>query len=887
MSLLRSARAWVQRLFGLFRKPRRDAELAAELESHLQLHIEDNLRAGMTPEHARRYALLKLGGLEQTKESYRDRRGLPFFEFFLRDLRFAFRMLGKSPGFTAVAVLTLAIGIGANTAIFSVVYAALLSPLPFPNPEQLVMVWSRFNDHNNAVSAGDYLEWKRQNTVFQDLVAWSGGTFSLSNNDSRPEALQARVTGPGFFRLQGIAFSLGRDFLPEEGTVGNEHCVIITHLLWHERFADDPQIIGKQIRLNSEPYKVVGVLAAGMPDRFESYLFVPLAFKPEQINHDFHWLLVMGRLKPGVTLQQANADMGAVTHRIAEVYPLSNKGWGASVNRLQNAFTSRDTIKDLWLLMGAVGFVLLIACVNVANLLLARGTTRQKEVAVRTSLGATPLQVLSQFLTESLALALIGGALGIGLASAMLKVILAILPPFSIPTEADIHISVSVLVFTLATTALAGVLCGCAPAWQSSRWNLIDALKEGGRSLSQNGRHGLRRTLVVMEFALALTLLAGAGLLIHSFWKMTRVDLGFRQDHLLTFSLPLRNDRFGNSEQIAAFYRELLAKIEAVPGISSASASTGMPIIGTGAARPFSIPGQRVADPSSRPSAGFTMVTPSYFRTFGIQMLKGRSFTEQDVASSMPVAVVNETFAKKYLSHVDPLTQRIVGEQLIPGDTRLGPEMERQIVGVYRNVHNDGLRAEDFPEINVPFWQSPWPNARIAVRTSGDPSSMANNLAAVVQSIDSDLPLDRVRTMDQIVDESLAGDRFATALLAAFAVIALILAAIGIYGVMSFSVAQQTHEIGLRMALGAGPGRVLSLVLREGMLLAAAGLALGLGGTYLVGRTMQSVLYEVTAIDPLAVGGVAVLLLIAAILACYLPARRATRVDPITALRCE
>jgi len=887
MSFAKWLRAWFQRFAGFFGKRKRDAELAAELESHLQLHIEDNLRAGMTPETARRDALMKLGGVEQTKENYRDRRGLPFLEFFLRDLRFAFRMLRKSPGFTAVAVLTLAIGIGANTAIFSVVYAALLSPLPFPNPDQLVMVWSDgANGHRNTVSAGDYLDWKRQNTVFQDLVAWTGGTFSLSG-DGRPEALQVRVTTPGFFTLQGITVALGRDFLPEEGKVGNEHYVIMTHLLWHERFGDDPNIIGKQIRLNGEPYRVVGVLAAGMPDRFESHLFVPLAFKPDQLNHDFHWLWVMGRLRPGVTLQQANADMDGVTRRIAEVYPLSNKGWGIKVERLQNDFTSRDTVKDLWLLMGAVGFVLLIACVNVANLLLARGTTRQKEVAVRTSLGATPWQVLSQFLTESLALALIGGALGIGLASGMLKVILAILPPFSIPTEADIHVSVSVLVFTLAATALAGVLCGCAPAWQSSRWNLIDALKEGGRSLSQNGRQGLRRTLVVMEFALALTLLAGAGLLIHSFWKLTRVDLGFRQDHLLTFSLPLRNERFANSEQTAAFYRELLAKIEAVPGISSASASTGMPILGASSGIAFSIPGQSASDPGSRPVAGFAMVTPGYFRTFAIQIEKGRGFMEQDVRNGLPVAIVNETFAKKYLANVDPLAQRVAVPQLIPGATQLGPPIEWRIVGVYHDVRNDGIRSKGFPEIDVPFWQSPWPNARIAVRTAGDPSSMANNLAAVVQSIDADLPLARVRTMYQIVDDSLAGDRFATALLATFAVIALILAAIGIYGVMSFSVAQQTHEIGLRMALGASPGRVLSLVLREGILLAVTGLALGLGGTYLVGRTMQSVLYEVTAIDPLAVGGVAVLLLIAAALACYLPARRATRVDPMTALRCE
>ncbi|HKW31455.1 MAG TPA: ABC transporter permease [Candidatus Acidoferrum sp.] len=882
----KSFRAWFQRFAGLFGKPQGDAEFDAELESHLQLHIEDNLQRGMTPDAARREALLKLGGIEQTKEDYRHQRGLPLFESFLRDLRFAFRILRKSPGFTAVAVLTLAIGIGANTAIFSVVYASLLSPLPYPNPDQLVMVWSKVNGHRNVASAGDYLVWKKQNTVFQDLVAWTSGTFSLSI-DGHPEAALARVTTPGFFKLQGIPLALGRDFQPGEGIVGNEHCMIMTHVLWQSRFGSDPNIIGQEIRLNGELYKVVGVLSPGMPDRFESHVFVPLAFKPEQLNHDFHWLAVMGRLKPDVTIEQANADMNAVTRRIAEVYPLSNKGWGASVERLQNAFTSRDTIKDLWLLMGAVGFVLLIACMNVANLLLARGTTRQKEAAVRTSLGATPGQVLRQFMTESLALAFIGGGLGIALASTMLRVILVILPPYSIPTEADVHVSVSVLVFTLAATALSGVLCGCAPAWQSSRWNLSDALKEGGRTPSQAGRHGLRRSLVIMEFALALTLLSGAGLLIRSFWKLTRVDLGFRRDHLLTFYLPVRPERFANSDQIAAFYRELLPKIAALPGISSVSASTGMPIVGTNRGMPFSIAGQPVGDPSSRPSARLATVTPSYFQTFGIQIVKGRSFTEQDVAESLPVAIVNETFVKKYLPNVDPLRESVVGEQLIPGATRLGPTIERQIVGVYRDVHNQGIRGEGFPEINVPFWQSPWPNASIAVRTAGDPASATNSAAAVVQSMDSDLPLDRVRTMDQVVDESLAGDRFATALLAAFAFIALILAGIGIYGVMSFSVAQQTQEIGLRMALGATSSQVLIQVLREGMLLALTGLVLGLGGTYFVGRTMQSVLYEVTAIDPLAVGCVAGLLLLAAVLACYMPAQRATRVDPMTALRCE
>jgi len=504
----------------------------------------------------------------------------------VRNLRFGFRLLGKNLAFTSVALLALTLGIGANTAIFTVIYGALLSPLPYPNPDQLVMVWSRVNGHNNSVSAGDYLDWKRQNSVFQDMVAWSGGTFSLSAS-GHLEAMQARILSPGFFNMQGIPLRLGRDFLPEESEPGRNRVVIMTHRLWQERFGSDLHIIGQQVRLNAEPYTVVGVLAAGMPDRFEAHLFVPLTITPDRINHDRHWLLVMGRLKPGLTLQQANADMDGVTRRITEAYPVSNKGWGASVEPLKNNFTSRDTIKNLWLLMGAVGLVLLIACVNVANLLLTRGTIRQKEVAVRAALGATRSQLFSQFLAESLVLAFIGGGMGIALAWAMLKVILVLLPPFSIPTEADIRVNLPVLLFSLAATVLAGVLSGCAPGWQTSRWNLNDALKEGGRSASGTNRHGLRRTLVVIEFALALTLLAGAGLVIHSFWKLTRVDLGFRQDHLLTFSLPIRVERFTQPEQITALYRQLLEKIEALPGITSAAASTGAPIVGTNWGMPF------------------------------------------------------------------------------------------------------------------------------------------------------------------------------------------------------------------------------------------------------------------------------------------------------------
>jgi putative ABC transport system permease protein len=802
------------------------------------------------------------------------------------NIRFGFRILRKDLGLTIVALLALTLGIGANTAIFTVVYGSLIAPMPYPNPNQLVMVWSKINGNKNGVSAGDYLDWKSQSSVFQDLGAWDGGSFSLSVS-GHPEMVQTRIQTPGFNTMLGLPFILGRDFLPEEGEVGKDHVAILTHHLWESRFGSDPHIIGQNIRLNGQQYMVVGVLAAGQPDRLDTPLFVSLAFKPEQINHDFHFILVMGRLKPGVTLQQANANMDSVTRHIAEVYPVSNKNWGASVELLQNDFLSRDTIKDLWLLLGAVGFVLLIACVNVANLLLARGTARQKEVAIRSSLGATRRTLFSQFLTESVALALIGGTLGVALAWMLLRILTVVIPPNTLPSEADLHLNLTVLFFNFGATLLAGVLSGCAPAWQSSSWNLSDTLKEGGRSGSSAGRHGLRRGLVIIEFALALTLLAGAGLVIHSFWKLTRINLGFKQDHILTFALPIPDDRFTMPVQITTFYRQVMEQIKALPGVTSVTVATGMPIVGTNFGMPLNIVGQPVADPSSRQGAGFTMISPEYFNTFGIAITQGRPFNERDIAGGVPVTIVNEAFVKKFLANMDPLKQRVSVEQLIPGVTKLGPAIEWQIVGVYRGVHNGGVRGDGFPEMNVPFEQSPWPRAAIAVRTSGDPASMTKSIASVVATMDHDLPLDQVKTMDQLVDESLSGDRALTLLFATFAGVALLLSAIGIYGVMSFAVAQRTHEIGLRMALGAGTKHVLQLIMREGLFLALAGLGIGLVGTYFVGRTMKSILYEITSIDPAAVGAVAAVLLLAAMLACYIPAKRATEVDPMVALREE
>jgi putative ABC transport system permease protein len=800
----------------------------------------------------------------------------------LRNVRFSLRLLAKNKGFTAIAVLALALGIGPNTAIFSVIYATLLAPMPYPEPDQLVMVWSRIQGFRNGVAAGDYLDWRRDSRSFQGLWAFTGFSANLGGAEG-PEQVPGQQATPGMISGMGVRPLLGRDFLPEEAQPGRNKVAILMHKLWMRRFGGRADIVGSRVRINGEQYTVVGVLPPGQQDRMPNQLWVPLSFQPDQINHDFHWLLVMGRLKRGVTIQQAQADMDVVAKQIARVYP-ANKGWGVRIDPLKNDFVAQETITTLWLLMGGVGFVLLIACANLANLLLARGTVRQREVAIRASLGASRLRLFGQLLTESVVLAGMGGALGVGLGWGILKAILAYMPADSLPSEADVRLNVPVLLFTLAATMLAGVLAGCAPAWQAARQNLSDTLKQSGRALGA-GRHWLRRVLVVSEFALAVTLLAGAGLAIHSFLNLRGLDLGFRSDHILTFELPMPQGRLTEPNQLRSFYRDLLARIEAVPGITSATVGTGMPIRGAGFGMPFSIAGKPVTDPSSRPGAGFQMVTPGYFQTFGVKLVRGRYIDEHDVQGGVRVAMVDESFVNRYLKGMDPLRQRLLVEELIPGVTRLGPPVEWQIVGVFHTIQVGGRPNPRFASIYVPFWQSPWPAVAGAVRTSGDPAAMANGIAAAVHALDPDLPVGSTLTMEQMIDESRVGDRFGMALFGGFAAVALLLAALGIYGVMSFLVEQRTHEIGLRMALGAQRAQVLRLVVSEGMVLAGAGLALGLVGAWLVGRAMTSLLYGVAALDYGVFAAISAVLLAAALVACSVPARRAAWVDPLTALR--
>lgn len=798
-----------------------------------------------------------------------------------QNISFALRTLLKNKGFTITAVLTLALGIGSTTAIFSVVYA-VFEPMPYPNPDQLVMVWGKVPDGRRSVPHNDFLEWRRLSTSFQAMNSWNGASFNVATED-RPQQVPASRRTPGFFTMEGMPLLLGRDFLPEEGEPGRDHVVILSHRFWSKHFNSNRDLIGKEIRMNSEPYTVVGVLQPGTYDRLNSQLFVPFSFNPDPAARDTNFAPVMARLKDGVTIAQAQAEMsGIAAQRNAEFPKTATRE--VSVEPLHLNFVTPSTRRNLWLLLGAVGFLLLIGCVNVANLLLARGTSRQKEVAVRAALGASRARLFAQFLTESLVLAVFGGALGVFLAGVIVDAIEFVMPPVGtmLPSEANIRISIPVLLFTIGVTTLAGFLFGTAPAWQATRVDLNEVLKLGGRTGAGGVRRNLLRGLVVAEFALALTLLATGGLALRGFWNLTRIDLGIETDNLLTFQLPVPAQRLDGPDQTRAYYGRMLENVQALPGVTKAAVTTGIPGFGSQFGTRFTVVGQPVN--SSTPyRTGIQMVTPDYVDTLGIRMVSGRNLNEYDTATSVRVATVNEHFVKQYLAGVDPLTQRIAF-QFRPADP--AKVLEWQIVGVYHNLRSAGAR-EDFPEINIPFVQAPFRQASMVIKTSHDPKSLVNSLTGAVSSVDPDVPLAGVKTVDELVSESLAIDRFSVVLFASFGTLGLLLAAVGIYGVTAFGVVQRTHEFGIRMALGAQRSNVINQVLREGTLLAVCGTLIGLGGAYLVGRAMQSTLYGVQAMDIRAFGAISFLLLLAALLACLFPAWRASRVEPLEALRYE
>ena len=802
------------------------------------------------------------------------------------DLRFAVRGLMKARGFSVAAIAALALGIGPNTAIFSVVYATLLAPLPYSEPDQLVMVWSKTpSGVRSNVSSGDYLAWKESATSFQYLVAFTSRAFNLSTPDE-PLRARGRLVTPDGHRLLGEGVALGRDFLPGDDQPGKNQVVLLSNALWRERYGADPGLIGRDIRMDGRPYTVVGVLPPGASDRLPALLWTPLTFEPDEVNHTSRNLLVKGRLKPGVSIEQAQHEMTSIAGELARRVPKSNKEWSVSVEPLQNNFLSAARRTTLWLLLAAVAFVVAIACVNVANLLLARGTVREREMAIRASMGASRGRMIRQVLTESLVLAAAGGMLGVVSGAWLLEGLLAVIPRGTLPAEADPRLSMPVLLFALLTTTVCGLVFGSAPAWQASRVDLNETLKQSSRT-SGGGRRRLRQGLVLIELALAVTSLAGAGLTIHSFWNRTQVDLGVRTEHTLTFSLPVTREQLNTRERIEAFYRQLLERLRTVPGVTHASVSTGLPLQGTPFGMPFHLAGTPACDTTSCPNTGVRMVTPDFFQAFGGTIARGRGFTENDKAGGIRVALVSQQFADQYLRDVDPLLQRIELNELT-GAPKPGPLVEWQIVGVFHTINNsEQLGDVSRPEVVLPFWQSPWLDAAVAVRTAGNPDAVRKDVAAAVGTIDPDLPLVNVRTMTEIVRERLASDRLNVALYGALAAVALLLAALGVYGVMSFSIAQRTPEIGMRMALGAGQVQVRRQILREGATLSAGGLMLGVAGAYALGRAMQSTLFGTGAMNVPVLLAVSAVLLASALLACYVPARRASAVDPIIALRQE
>ena len=867
----------------LFHKDRVDQEFTEEIQAYLDLLTETKVRQGLTRQEARRNALVELGGVEQVHEKVREIRMGQFIETAWRDVRFGVRALVHSPVFSVVTVLSLALGIGANTAIFSVVNGLLLRPLPYPEAERIVDVWhtppqqsfpglTRF-----SVSPANYIDWKAQSTAFEQIAVYSYAGFSLSTSND-PLPLIGAAVSSDFFSVLRTNASQGRTFTPDEEQQGRDQVAVISHGLWQRAFGANPNIIGQTVTINSRSFNVVGIMPAGFEFPREAELWVPLAWNDEERQvRSIHDYLVIARLKPTISPEQAQAEMSTISSRLEQQYPEDNKGWGAVVIPLREDMVG-DIRQALLVLFCAVGFVLLIACANVANLMLARGANRQREIAVRIALGAGRARLIRQLLTESILLAVSGGLLGLLLAVWGSRLLVQL---GGLPNSANIGIDTWALGFTLLVSFGAGFIIGIVPALQLTRTNLSETLKQGsGRTGGSPIKQHTRKALVISEVALSLVLLIGAGLMIRSFWKLQNVHPGFDTSNALTMSVALTPIRYSEPHQQLAFLDRAIEQIRAVPGVVSVGATTTIPLGGGGSTQPFSVEGRPTGTVAEQPMAQTRYITTDYFQAIGIPLRQGRFFSDHDRDNSVPVIIISEAMARRFWPGENP-----IGKRLTPSFHF--EQGAREIVGVVGDVKARGLDVDSAAMMYLPYKQSPRPYMSFVVRTASNPEKLIPTVSTAIYSIDKEQALTDIQTMDQVLTASLSSRRFNMALLLTFAGVALVLASVGVYGVMNYTVTLRRRELGIRMALGAGRMDVLRLVLGQGLTLTLIGVAAGLISAYALTRLMASLLYGVTATDYITFASVSAVLIAVGVAASYVPARRATKVNPTIALRAE
>ncbi len=882
-------RILLSRCAGFFNKQRLDQEIDEELRSHIEFAIEENIGRGLSEETARTAALRDFGGVTQTREKYRVQRGLPFLETLASDLRFGVRQLRKSPGFALTALLTLALGIGANTAIFSVVKAVLLAPLPYKNPSRIVAVWtanSARDDHKLPSTAGDFAIWKQRSGVFEDLAPSYDDEKTLTGQGA-PQLLIGYAVSANFLRILGVEPQIGRLYRDQEDRPGGPKVALLSNHLWRTTFHSDPNIVGRAITLNGAPYTVLGVMPNGFNYPASVEVWTPAAIAPSAFDDFNHvYVRILGRLKPGVTLAQAQKILNELEAQVAASHPDSDSGNRVVLIPIREQLDG-DIRKPLLILMGAAGFVLLIACANTAGLALARDAERQKEIAMRFALGATRLRLLRQFMTESLLLAAIGGAAGILLGAVGTHFLLMLFPNdvanLAIPKVGQIPVDRGVYLFALGITLLTAVLFGIAPVLKAIGTEAGSATKESTHNSTASRRSNRSRSIVVVsEVALSLMLLTAAGLVVASFQRVVNVDLGFQPDQVLSLQIFLPPDRYPRTdrEKERVLVKEVVKKMNALPGVRSAAATNFLPLSGFWGITSFLLRGQPPPKKGQAPEADRRVITPGYLRTMAIPLLGGRSFTDGDRAGGLQVAMINQTLAKQYFKDKDP-----IGQELNLGAADK-PDWCR-IVGIAGDVKAFGQDQPTHADIYRPFDQQPFPIIAFTLRTETDPASMVKAAEQALWSVDPDLSVFKAIPMNMLAEQTLAVRRASSVLISAFAVLALVLACIGIYGVMAYAVTQRTQEIGVRMALGAGRADVLRMMMSFGLRLTLLGTVIGLIGTFAAARLLASLLFEVDAMNPLIFSSAVAVLAGVAILASYLPARKAASIDPMRALRAE